>query len=89
MRDTNCDSICMGTLILIDAQLLQSSLYHYTKKYSCPCVRPSMRACVQTGVHRKRDDPKRRKKLCFFAKLKSGAATRDSRTQPATVLTLD
>ena len=52
------------------------------------CVRACVRASVRTGVHRKRVDPGE-KKLCFFAKLKSGAATRGSRTRPATVLTLD
>ena len=47
-----------------------------------------MRACVRTGVHRKRVDPSA-KSFCFFAKVKFGAAIRGSRTRPATALTLD
>ena len=51
----------------------------------CPCVRPSVRT---DGSSPEASRP-RRKKLCFFAKLKCGAATRGSQTRSATELALD
>ena len=56
--------------------------YHYTKIIVvCACVRTDRRSPEVYSPWPK--------KLCFFAKLESGAATSGSRTRPAMVLALD
>ena len=56
--------------------------YHYTKVI---VVRP----CVRTDGSSPEASQPRRKKLCVFAKLKCGAASRGLQTRPATELALD
>ena len=73
-------------IIANNSILLCANTYHYTKII---VVRASVRASVHTDGSSPEASRPQRKKLCFFAKLKSGAATRGSQTRPVTVLALD
>ena len=77
---TFCDLPSMQT----HAQTIKLSGYHYTNIIVVrACVHACVRACVRTDGSSPEASRPRRQKLCFFAKLKSGAATRDRLTDTA------